>query len=859
MLWKDVMHSFLRWTPSMACFLLVGSWIGTASLPAQATKPFSLPSQFQGLAPDGVGGTELDVHGRIELTADRTQGVLRVTATPGRNWHIYSITQADGGPLRTKILLEPSTQFELLDEFRPDEPPQVTRLEFYDVPVEEHHGRVTWTAPLRVAAETSPDQLVVRGKLEGQICEKNGGCIPLETLDTDFVAKVTGTLSAMPKFASALNSDKRRTPAVETRQVAAAVRASPIPVDVRFAPAPLDGFRTGTIHAALQGHIEPSSAAAGQTVELVLTAVPDLGWHIYAYASKDPKAISKPMLIAVAEPAGWQVGDVTASVEPTVKRTELPLEPEQRYHETAVTWRLPIHLPPGTAAGPHTIRGLLGFQSCSDDRCDMPAGAYVSATIDVGSRGEGTIPLQFAAGKYSAVAKFLETGAVPPQDRSAMAPSPSFGSPLGGFDLSKIQIVESRDHSLAYILPIAFLGGFLLNFMPCVLPVIGLKVLSFVQQAGQHRMRVLTLNIWYSLGMLSIFWLLATLASAASLQLSDQSLGWGEQFNYDGFTIPLLSVVFVMGLSFIGVWEIPIPGFMGAGRAGQLAQHEGLAGAFFKGVITTILATPCSGPGLATALTWSATKPPAMVYLVFTAMGLGMAMPYLLLGAFPRLIRFIPKPGAWMETFKQLMGFVLMGTVVYMFTLIDQQYVIPTLALIFALWAACWWIGRTPITAGFMTKARAWFTAGAFATMIGWLAFGYEVDAQHELPWQEFSLAALNEHVLDGRTVMVDFTARWCPTCKVLERSVLNTERIHQLVDRNDVVPMIADWSDGDEEIGETLAALGSKQLPVIAIFPAGDAYRPKRLTGMYTREELARNLQAAGASITPRLAADPR
>ena len=240
--------------------------------------------------------------------------------------------------------------------------------------------------------------------------------------------------------------------------------------------------------------------------------------------------------------------------------------------------------------------------------------------------------------------------------------------------------------------------------------------------------RVFMLNVWYCLGLLSIFWLLATLASAASLGLSQESLGWGEQFNYDGFTIPLLCVVFAMGLSFLGVWEIPIPGLAGSGRAAELAQQEGMGGAFFKGVITTILATPCSGPGLATALTWSATKPPQLVYLVFTFMGLGMALPYLVIGAFPRLIRFIPKPGAWMDTFKQLMGFVLMGTVVYMFTLLQPERVIPTLALIFALWAGCWWVGRTERWPDFAAKLRAWAGAAAFVALIGWLAFGYERD-----------------------------------------------------------------------------------------------------------------------------------
>jgi thiol:disulfide interchange protein len=716
-----------------------------------------------------------------------------------------------------------------------------------------------------------PETLTVRGELVGQICHDTGGCVPLTSLDTQFTARVTGTLAEMPAWTNSSTSeaptDKRRFPPVgpmadDSTQFAAAVAPSPIPPNLTFSRAPAEGFRTGSIHVAIQGHVEPAEVKPGGSVELVLTAIPDAGWHVYAYAPQDPKAISKPMLIAVAEPAGWKVGEVTASAEPTVKKTGLPLEPEQRYHEKTVTWRMPITVPADASPGKYTIRGMIGYQTCTDDRCDMPVGAFIAATVQVGDNAAagGNVPLEFAAGKYATAAKYLEGDlAPPPSSNAGSPPSPPTGAPPGGFDLSKVRVEQTTDRSLAYILPIAFLGGFLLNFMPCVLPVIGLKVLSFVQQAGQNRGRVLALNIWYALGMLSIFWLLATLASAASLGLSDASLGWGEQFNYDGFTIPLLCVVFVMGLSFIGVWEIPIPGFMGSGRAGHLAQQEGLGGAFFKGVVTTVLATPCSGPGLATALTWSATKPPELVYLVFTAMGLGMAAPYLLLGAFPRLIRFIPKPGPWMETFKQLMGFVLMGTVVYMFTLIDQQYVVPTLALIFALWAACWWVGRTPFTASGWTKLRAWATAAAFAGLVGWMAFAYEGDTEHELPWQDFSLAALSEHVNADRTVMVDFTARWCPTCKVLEKSVLNTRRIHQLVERNDVVTLVADWSDGDPEIGATLEALGSKQLPVIAIFPAGDPYRPKTLKGMYTSGDLVNKLQAAGPSSSPRLAAEVR
>ncbi len=698
---------------------------------------------------------------------------------------------------------------------------------------------------------------MIRGELQGQICQEDGGCVPLSSLDTRFTARLDGQVADNQALAERV---KRRTPPIETSgPVALAVAGpggpSPIPADTRFTEAPAEGYRAANVHVTIQGRIEPAGAAPGETVELVITAVPDPGWHIYAQAARDPEEVSKPTLIAVAEPAGWIGGSVKASDEAVVKPANPPFEPEQRYHEGTVTWRMPIRIPASARPGPHTIKGLLGYQTCSDASCDRPTGAFVAGTIQVGKSAPGSVPLRFAPGKYATVATFL-AGESPVRSEASASVSPSV--PLA-FDLSQIQAEATESQSTIYIVVIAFLGGFLLNFMPCVLPVIGLKVMSFVQQAGEHRARVFTLNLWYALGMLSIFWLLATLASAASLGLSDESLGWGEQFNYEGFTIPLLCVVFVMGLSFIGVWEIPIPGFVGSGAATDLAQKEGLAGAFSKGVLTTILATPCSGPGLATALTWSATKPPHLVYLVFTCMGFGMALPYLLIGAFPNLVRFIPKPGAWMDTFKQLMGFVLMGTVVYMFTLIDQKFVVPTLALIFALWAACWWIGRTPITASTLKKASAWFVASGFAAVVGWLAFAYEVDRRHDLPWEEFSLAALDEHISADRTVMVDFTARWCPTCKVLERSVLNTKPVQQVVEKNDVVTLVADWSDGDEEIGRVLEALGSKQLPVIAIFPAGDPYRPKKLAGMYTRSELVGKLRAAGPSQSPRLASDSR
>jgi thiol:disulfide interchange protein DsbD len=403
--------------------------------------------------------------------------------------------------------------------------------------------------------------------------------------------------------------------------------------------------------------------------------------------------------------------------------------------------------------------------------------------------------------------------------------------------------------------------------------VIGLKILSFVEQSGQDRGRVLWLNIWYSLGLMSVFMVLASMAAFLGY-------GWGQQFASSTFNVVLASIVFAMALSFLGIWEIPIPGFIGSGKANDLAAREGVSGAFAKGMITTVLATPCTGPFLGTSLAWAVRQPPHIIFLLFGCVGLGMASPYLLLGAFPQLVRFLPKPGAWMETFKQLMGFVLLGTVVFLLTFIEWPPVVPTVALLSGVWLACWWIGRTPFTADFGVKSRAWMAALiviAVTALISynWLspvmeerfvarvdkAIGERVGGQslagpangeasdHRLPWRPFSKQALTELTGQQKTVMVDFTADWCLVCKSLEKLVLNTEPVKGVIDAHQVVPLMADWTNGDEEVTAMLELLGSKQVPVLAIFPAGRPNEPIVFRDPYTRQQLIDALQKAGPS----------
>ena len=252
--------------------------------------------------------------------------------------------------------------------------------------------------------------------------------------------------------------------------------------------------------------------------------------------------------------------------------------------------------------------------------------------------------------------------------------------------------------------------------------------------------------------------------------------------------------MFVFALSFLGIWEIPIPGFVGSGKMNDLAGGEGPSGAFFKGVLTTLLATPCSGPLLAPALAFFVSQPPYVAYLGFGAAGLGMASPYLVIGAFPKLVSFLPKPGVWMDTFKHVMGFVLLGTVVFLLTFLEEAYVVPTVAFLVGLWAAFWWIGRVPLTEDLDAKLRAWGAAGALAVLIGLFSFTWLTDvmesrfqravdrqlarrttedgahvtvtsaadeAENELPWQPFSLALLKRLTSEQATILVDFTADW--------------------------------------------------------------------------------------------------
>jgi thiol:disulfide interchange protein len=226
------------------------------------------------------------------------------------------------------------------------------------------------------------------------------------------------------------------------------------------------------------------------------------------------------------------------------------------------------------------------------------------------------------------------------------------------------------------------------------------------------------------------------------------------------FLVTMIGIVFAFGLSFLGVWEIPIPGFVGSGKVQAAATREGAVGAFSKGVLSTILATPCAGPLLVPAVSWATAQPAGLTFMTFTSIGLGMAAPYLLVGIAPGLIAFLPKPGAWMDTFKQAMGFLLMATVVFLFMSVPGDYTVPTLTLLLGIAIACWLIGRLPASAAWGATVQGWLTSLLVVAAAAVIGFVFLLPTS-KIAWQPFSRITLEQHLEEGATVMVDFTADW--------------------------------------------------------------------------------------------------
>lgn len=427
---------------------------------------------------------------------------------------------------------------------------------------------------------------------------------------------------------------------------------------------------------------------------------------------------------------------------------------------------------------------------------------------------------------------------------------------------------SAGERSLAIYLLMAAIGGLILNLMPCVLPVISLKVLSFVSQAGEESVRIRHLGLAFSAGIVSTFVVLALIVVA--IKTGGQQIGWGFQFQAPGFVIFLAGLVFVLSLSLFGVVTVRLPG--GGGGFGALADREGLGGSFFNGVLATILATPCTAPFLGAALGFAFTRSGPVTVAIFTASGVGMATPYLLLALRPGWTAWLPRPGAWMERFKQAMGFPLMATVLWLLWVLGKQLgmeaVVWTGAFLLALGISAWLVGQwLDLRSSSRRRKIGWVLAVTIAVA----AYGYFVHPllqteaalaraaaaegrgeDGELAWEPYTRQRTEELLVSGRPVFINFTAEWCWTCKVNERTVLADAAVRRRFDELDVALVKADWTSRNPDITALLRAFGRSGVPLYVIFPANRPQEPIVLPEIITPARLIDALDeavAAGAS----------
>jgi thiol:disulfide interchange protein DsbD len=398
--------------------------------------------------------------------------------------------------------------------------------------------------------------------------------------------------------------------------------------------------------------------------------------------------------------------------------------------------------------------------------------------------------------------------------------------------------------SLVTAMLLAFVGGVILNLMPCVFPVISIKVLGFVEQARDSRQRVMMHGLVFAAGVLVCFWLLA--GTLIALRSGGAEIGWGFQLQSPRVVMALAALFFALGLSLFGVAEFGLS----LTRAGQQLQaRSGYLGSFFSGLLATIVATPCTAPFMGVALGYALAQPPAAALSIFTALGAGMAAPYLLLSMLPGLIRRIPRPGPWMESLKQAMGFLLMGTVVWLLWVLSRQVgdaaLIQMAILFLALGLALWIAGRwgalhRPLKTRIHARILAW--AIAIAALVGTLGPGpvrargdEEAVTPGNLGWERFTPERVAELRAARNPVFIDFTAAWCLTCQVNKRVALRRPEVEARFRELGVATLQADWTDRDETITRALAEFGRSGVPLYVLYPADPSAPPRLLPELLT------------------------
>ena len=403
---------------------------------------------------------------------------------------------------------------------------------------------------------------------------------------------------------------------------------------------------------------------------------------------------------------------------------------------------------------------------------------------------------------------------------------------------------------LPLMLLYAFIGGLILNIMPCVLPVIALKILGFVSEAKSEPRRVRKLGLIYALGVLLSFLVLA--AIVIGVKAAGHHAGWGMQFGSPVFIVCLTTLVTLVALNLFGIFEVTLGG-RALDTAGELASKHGAAGAFFNGVLATVLATPCTAPFLGAALGFAFLQSAPFIVLVFLTVGIGLASPYILLSWNPAWLKFLPKPGAWMEKFKIAMGFPMLATVVWLFNVAASTYGknVLWLGIFLVLVAFATWIFGEFFQRGRQRKGVA--LAVVLILLIGGYAFALEKELNWRAPfvetsstgslkessngidWQRWSPEAVAKARSEGKPVLVDFTADWCLTCQVNKKTSIEISSVRKKLKDLNAVALLGDYTHFPDAITTELNRFNRAGVPLVLVYPKDASAPPMVLPEVLT------------------------
>lgn len=725
------------------------------------------------------------------------------------HWHIYWHNSGDSG-------MPPQLSWTLPDGFRVGEPTFPVPKRYSDaggfITTNVLAGEPVLLVTLDTPADIADKEVTIAGKVQYLVCHET--CLREEETVSLTLAVRSGDVARVNEDVFKAARAKLPKPSSKYVTLKASVTEGSLEPGKTFQLGVAVNVRKG-FH--IQSNKPTNEALFG--CDLFVKKIPDVYWEETTFPT--PKIRKDQAFGTLSEFAGVFTINVTGEVD-------------------------------GEATGPYPIGGVFVFQACDDKGHCFPPEAVDFAVPDSSARAD-------VVGSVDAPTSDTS----PPVETAPVAANTTPGEPAVDTAVKTGTVAPTTD-SAAFngvastflgLLGLAFLGGLILNVMPCVLPVISIKILGFVQQAGESRGRVFRLGLAFAAGMVISFWVLAGVIIA--LKTTGSKLGWGFQFQSPRFVIGMVALMFVFGLSLLGVFSITLPGAT-VTKLAAAEEREGYLGAFMKGVLGTVLATPCTAPFLGPALGVAFQSSHTELFLIFTAVGFGMSSPFVLLTAFPAWLKFIPRPGAWMESFKQVMGFLLLGTVLWLMNTLGAQIgvsgIVWTGSFLLCLGVACWILGQQTPSTPVGKRLLAWAAALGLTVFGWWGSFERDVTIEEhmaavlasrvcpcdvdvpdiprtawdkKIPWQNWSKGRPEALAAQGYTVYVDYTATWCATCLANKKATLETEAVRLEMRDQCVIPVKADFTLEDPDILNDLTKFHRSGVPLNVIYPAGRPDEP--------------------------------